>query len=116
MNAGDRLRLYVCDSENEEVFGYTDWVPYYTSASMPKSKFWLYSGWSDCIQECGPEQQTRDAFYVDTDVWKQQVIDQAFDLRIGGIENLGKTPCMRVPCLDRAEIICDRFVARNDGE
>jgi len=64
MNAGDRLRLYVCDADNEEVFGYTDWVPYYTSPSMPKSKFWLYSGWSDCIQECGPEQQTRDAFCV----------------------------------------------------
>jgi hypothetical protein len=34
------------------------------------------------------KQQTRDAFYVDTDAWKQQVIDQAFDAALGALRGL----------------------------
>jgi hypothetical protein len=34
------------------------------------------------------KQQTRDAFYVDTDEWKQQVIDQAMDAVHGGVRGL----------------------------
>jgi hypothetical protein len=64
LKAGDRLRIYVCDNDNEEIFGSTDWMAYVAPAAMPTSKFWLYSGWSDCIQECGPESQTRTAFCV----------------------------------------------------
>jgi hypothetical protein len=34
------------------------------------------------------KQQTRDAFYVDTDVWKQQVIEQAFDAAHAAVRGL----------------------------
>jgi hypothetical protein len=64
MNSGDLLRIYVCDKDNEQVFGNTDWLAYINPPMGEKSKFWLYSGWSDCINECGPEDQTREAFCV----------------------------------------------------
>jgi hypothetical protein len=64
MNSGDLLRIYVCDKNNEQVFGNTDWLAYVNPSMAPKSKFWLYSGWSDCINECGAEDQTRDAYCV----------------------------------------------------
>jgi len=34
------------------------------------------------------KQQTRDAFYVDTDVWKRQIIEQAFDAAHGAVRGL----------------------------
>ena len=34
------------------------------------------------------KQQTRDAFYVDTDAWKQQVIEQAIDAAHGAVRGL----------------------------
>ena len=34
------------------------------------------------------KQQTRDAFYVDTDAWKQQVLEQAFDAAHGAVRGL----------------------------
>ena len=34
------------------------------------------------------KQQTRDAFYTDTDVWKQQIIDQALDASHGAVRGL----------------------------
>ena len=34
------------------------------------------------------KQQTRDAFYTDTDVWKQQIIEQALDAAHGAVRGL----------------------------
>ena len=34
------------------------------------------------------KQQTRDAFYIDTDAWKQQIVAQAFDAALGGVRGL----------------------------
>ena len=34
------------------------------------------------------KKQTRDAFYVDTDAWKQQVVDQAMDAALGAVRGL----------------------------
>jgi hypothetical protein len=36
------------------------------------------------------KRQTRDAFYVDTDAWKQQVIEQAFDAAFGAVRGLAQ--------------------------
>jgi hypothetical protein len=37
------------------------------------------------------KRQTRDAFYVDTDAWKQQVLTQAFDAARGALRGLSVT-------------------------
>jgi len=34
------------------------------------------------------KRQTRDAFYTDTDEWKRQVIEQAFDAAHGAVRGL----------------------------
>ncbi len=50
--------------------------------------------WAENHPEAPPEKlaqikrETRDAFYVDTDVWKQQVVDQALDAAHGAVRGL----------------------------
>jgi len=34
------------------------------------------------------KQQTRDAFYTDTDVWKQRIVEQAIDAAHGAVRGL----------------------------
>ena len=36
------------------------------------------------------KQQTRDAFYTDTDAWKQRIVEQAFDAAHGALRGLGQ--------------------------
>jgi len=51
--------------------------------------------WAENHPDAPPEKlaqikrHTRDAFYVDTDVWKAQVIEQALDAALGGVRGLG---------------------------
>jgi hypothetical protein len=34
------------------------------------------------------KQQTRDAFYTDTDVWKARIVEQALDAALGAVRGL----------------------------
>jgi Protein of unknown function (DUF2817) len=40
------------------------------------------------VQRAQIKQQTRDAFYVDTDAWKQQIVEQGFDAAFGSVRGL----------------------------
>jgi hypothetical protein len=52
--------------------------------------------WAENHPEAPPEklaqikQQTRDAFYVDTDEWKTQIAEQALDAALGGVRGLAR--------------------------
>lgn len=52
--------------------------------------------WLENHPETAPErrsqvkQQTRDAFYTNTDVWKQQIVEQAFDAAHGAVRGLSQ--------------------------
>jgi hypothetical protein len=37
------------------------------------------------------KQQTRDAFYTDTDAWKAQIVEQGLDAALGAVRGLGRT-------------------------
>jgi hypothetical protein len=37
------------------------------------------------------KQQTRDAFYTDTDAWKAQIVEQGLHAALGAVRGLGRT-------------------------